>query len=648
MEHVLINKNYFIIILFILLLKILLSFLTFGGGDLNNFSFFYSLQYNEYDIYSTKSPYPYLPFANFINILIGKIADITYLNFNSILKVNSIFFDFLIGYNLYLYFLEKTKNTNLSLKVFILYLLNPITIFITCFLGFTDAIIILILLYVCRLNDFNLQNNYLIPILLTISLSIKPVCIVFVPYFFFNSLNKKNFIILSFCTFFVINSFYFLNLENFENLVFLIKYIFLKMTYGHQVSYHGLGLLRQTTENFLYFQFLIKILKYLGIFFILLINFYLPKKIKSIEFVLLTFLIIFIFSDHVHVQYFLWIIPFLFLSNYNKYSFFMIINFALIILFFSIKWVEESNYGLIIFLEGLNTNSINSSLNKNIFSLFAPILILIYFFPLIIIFYKKFKILINEILISKFNFLRVFFSLFEKNNIRDRINFKNFSIFLLFLSLIFFLINYKDLFDNNKKIYNFNSNFNNIDKQNFKIPKSLLNNFYGETFVFETIINKKNIKNYNLSLNSNYIFSVQINDVKKSESLGYDYESDLGGESNLFLKDNIILDLSNYFDDSDTIKLSFVSKSLNPYNPAIIKYSRINFLNSLNWNVFYKNKNVAFEKKVQDDIIFISPKIPYKDKILSNNTIFLLIQILLIIIFIVTELVIFKNLIRKI
>ena len=648
MEHVLNNKNYFIVILFILLLKILLSFLTFGGGDLNNFSFFYSLQYNEYDIYSTKSPYPYLPFANFINILIGKIADITYLNFNSILKVSSIFFDFLIGYNLYLYFLEKTKNTNLSLKVFILYLLNPITIFITCFLGFTDAIIILILLYVCRLNDFNLQNNYLIPILLTISLSIKPVCIVFVPYFFFNSLNKKNFIILSFCTFFVINSFYFLNLENFENLVFLIKYIFLKMTYGHQVSFHGLGLLRQTTENLLYFQFLIKILKYLGIFFILLINFYLPKKIKSIEFVLLTFLIIFIFSDHVHVQYFLWIIPFLFLSNYNKYSFFMIINFSLIILFFSIKWVEESNYGLIIFLEGLNTNSINSSPNKNIFSLFAPILILIYFFPLIIIFYRKSKILINEILISKFNFLRVFFSLFEKNNIRDRINFKNFSIFLLFLSLIFFLINYKDLFDNNKKIYNFYSNFNNIDKQNFKIPKSLLNNFYGETFVFETVINKKNIKNYNLSLNSNYIFSVKINDVKKSESLGYNYESDLGGESNLFLKDNIILDLSNYFDDSDTIKLSFVSKSLNPYNPAKIKYSRINFLNPLIWNVYYKNKNVAFEKKVQNDIIFISPKIPYKDKILSNKTIFLLIQILLIIIFIVTELLIFKNLIRKI
>lgn len=326
----------------------------------------------------------------------------------------------------------------------------------------------------------------------------------------------------------------------------------------------------------------------------------------------------------------------------------MIINFSLIILFFSIKWVEESNYGLIIFLEGLNTNSINSSPNKNIFSLFAPILILIYFFPLIIIFYRKSKILINEILISKFNFLRVFFSLFEKNNIRDRINFKNFSIFLLFLSLIFFLINYKDLFDNNKKIYNFNSNFNNIDKQNFKIPKSLLNNFYGETFVFETIINKKNIKNYNLSLNSNYIFSVKINDVKKSESLGYNYESDLGGESNLFLKDNIILDLSNYFYDSDTIKLSFVSKSLNPYNPAKIKYSGINFLNPLIWNVYYKNKNVAFEKKVQNDIIFISPKITYKDKILSNKTIFLLIQILLIIIFIVTELLIFKNLIRKI
>lgn len=192
MEHFLINKNYSIVILFILLLKILLSFLTFGGGDLNNFSFFYSLQYNEFDVYSTKSPYPYLPFANFINILTGRIADFFNLNFNYTLKLISIIFDFLIGYNIYKYILSKTKNHEYAIKFFLLYSLNPVTIFITCFLGFTDVIVIFLLLYACRLNDFNENNKFYIPVVLAISLSIKPFVIIFFPFFFLIMKTKLN------------------------------------------------------------------------------------------------------------------------------------------------------------------------------------------------------------------------------------------------------------------------------------------------------------------------------------------------------------------------------------------------------------------------------------------------------------------------
>ena len=361
------ERNYFIIILLILFSKFILATLTFGGGDTNNFAFFYTLQFNNYDIYSIKSPYPYFPFANFINIVVGKLADLSFLNFNIILKFNAIIFDFFVGYNLYLYLLQKTRDKNLSLKIFLFYLLNPVTFFIACFLGFTDPMIILLLLYVCRLNDFKLPNNFLIPIVLTISLSIKPVCILFFPYFFINSFNKINFVIISFLTFIGLNSFYFFNFENIDNLIYLIKYIFLKITYGHQVSFHGLGLIRHILDDYDFLQTFIKIIKFTGFLLIILINIYLPKKLKSNEFILFSFLIIFIFSDHIHLQYFSWIIPFLIITTLDKKKFVIIVNLSILILIYSLKWLDIHNVGLIIFPENFNMDSRNLYLNHEIF-----------------------------------------------------------------------------------------------------------------------------------------------------------------------------------------------------------------------------------------------------------------------------------------
>jgi len=629
------EKNYFIIFSLILLSKFILATLTFGGGDTNNFAYFYTLQFNDYDIYSIKSPYPYFPFANFINIIVGRLADLSFLNFNIILKFNAIIFDFFIGYNVYLYLLQKTGDKNLSLKIFLFYLLNPVTIFIACFLGFTDSMIILLLLYVCRLNDFKLPNNFLIPIVLTISLSIKPVCILFFPYFFINSFNKINFVIISFLTFIVLNSFYFFNFENIENLIYLIKYILLKITYGHQVSFHGLGLIRNFLENYSFFLILVKIMKYTGIFLIILINIYLLKKLKSNEFVLFSFLIIFIFSDHVHLQYFSWIIPFLMITSLDKKKFVMIVNLSILILIYSLKWVDNNNMGLIIFPEGFNIHTQNLYLNQEIFSNLIPLLILIYFYPLVLIFIEKLKPLKEEFLNYKFNFFIILKIFFKKNEALDKLELKNFCIFSLIIFLIIFIFNFKDLYNNDKKTYSLKQDVSLVNYKIFKFPKSITNSFYGEKYSFETNISKNDLKNEKLYLRGNHVYEIQIENKTIFKSLGYDYSDDVGGKNYLFASNNNLkIDLSEYFQNSKTIKLALILKNYHPYRQPSIKYSYEDLVNKLNWEIKYKNDKIDYIEEVIGKDIFIRSNLEIKNKFIDNKLIFILFQIFILAFFV--------------
>lgn len=628
------------LILSIFIIKIFLAFLTFGNGDTNNFAFFYSLQNNFYDVYSIQSPYPYFPFANFINILTGRIADFFNLNFNYTLKLISIIFDFLIGYNIYKYILSKTKNYEYAIKFFLLYSLNPITIFITCFLGFTDVIVIFLLLYACRLNDFKENNKFYIPVVLAISLSIKPFVIIFFPFFFFNYKNKIKFITLSLSSFLLINSFYFFNSENFTNLIFLFKYIFLKMTYGHQVSDHGLGLIRKITENINFIEPVIKIIKYLGFILITAINIYLPKKIKSNKFILLTFLIIFIFSDHVHIQYFLWIIPFLFITKLSNHKILLITNFSIIILFFTLSIISKGNYGLIIFNELLNINSINLSSNKNIYNLISPLLIFLYFYPLIVLFSKSIKILRTEFLYLNFNFIKIIKNLFtinEKNIYLSKD--KKFIFFLLSFIFIFFL-NYQSLFNTNKKIYLNNFSTNLIDKNKFNIPESILNIPYGNNYIFETVINNENVENIELLINSNHFYEIKINDQILKKTLGYKFDNDLGGENNLYLNYYSKILIPSKSKQLKKIKLTVLAKSLNPYSPPIINY----FINDKNkliknknfdfkWDVKYKKNFINYKKILNKEIITLIPVKNGNSSFLSNSWILNLIQFFILSVF---------------
>lgn len=629
------EKNYFTIILLIFFSKLILATLTFGGGDTNNFASFYTLQFNNYDIYSIKSPYPYFPFANFINIIIGKLADISFLNFNIILKFNAIIFDFLVGYNVYLYLLQKTGNKNLSLKIFLFYLLNPVTIFIVCFLGFTDSMIILLLMYACRLNDFKLPNNFLIPIFLTISISIKPVCILFFPYFFINSFNKINFIIISFLTFIGLNSFYFFNFENIENLIYLIKYILLKITYGHQVSFHGLGLIRNFLDEHSFLLILVKIMKYSGFFLIILVNIYLLKKLKSNEFILLSFLIIFIFSDHVHLQYFSWIIPFLMITSLNEKKILIIVNLSILILIYSFKWVDNNNMGLITFPENLNIHAKNLYLNHKIFSNLIPLLILIYFYPLILVFIEKIKPLKEEFLNYKFNFFKILKIFFKKNETLDKFELKNFSVFSLSIFLIIFFFNFEDLYNNDKKAYSLNQDISLVNYKTFKFPKSITSSFYGEKYSFETNIRKNDLKNEKLYLIGNHIYEIQIENKTIFKSLGYDYSDDVGGKNYLFAdNNNLKIDLSKYFQNSKTIKLALILNNYHPYRQPSIKYSNEDLVNKLNWEIRYKNNTIDHIEEMKNNNIYIISNLKIKNKFIDNKLIFLLFQIFILAFFV--------------
>lgn len=212
------------------------------------------------------------------------------------------------------------------------------------------------------------------------------------------------------------------------------------MTYGHQVSDHGLGLIRKITANINFIELIIKIIKYLGFILIAIINIYLPKKIKSNEFILLTFLTIFIFSDHVHIQYFLWIIPFLFITKLSNNKILLITNFSIIILFFTFNIISKGNFGIIIFNELLNINSNNFFTNNNIYYIISPLLIFLYFYPLVVFFLKSIKILRTEFLYLNFNLIRIINNLFtiNKQNIyllKD----KKIIFYLLSFMFVFFL-----------------------------------------------------------------------------------------------------------------------------------------------------------------------------------------------------------------
>lgn len=101
------QKQALLILFFVsisLILRILLSSLTLGGGDAINAYTFHVWGYNQYDIYSlfhitdgVGNPPPYFPFTKFIWNFCGLLSDFFNLSFFFTLKMIGTIFDLLTG-----------------------------------------------------------------------------------------------------------------------------------------------------------------------------------------------------------------------------------------------------------------------------------------------------------------------------------------------------------------------------------------------------------------------------------------------------------------------------------------------------------------------------------------------------------------------
>ena len=295
------------------------------------------MTYNKYDFYSLwfaqESPPPYLPFTKFIYFLIGNLSETLNITFAFLTKFLASSCDWIIGLIIFKYLrLNKVKNAKI---ITLIYLFNPLTIFVTSQLGFLDSLVILLLVYCCYKFDQKLINQDIIVFCLALSFCIKPFTILFFPFFFLNSEKKLRFLVILFLVIYLANIFYIREI-NYETIVKIIKYIFMKMTIGHQISNHGLGLLSKNVDKYYFGISYLLVAKLLFVIIFCSIYLFLVKRIKSIKFVYLIFFSIFLFSSNIHWQYFIWIVPFMFLYNFN-YRTIILIGFFILTFIYSIQ-----------------------------------------------------------------------------------------------------------------------------------------------------------------------------------------------------------------------------------------------------------------------------------------------------------------------
>ena len=636
------NNSIYIIFFLAFSFRAFLSSLNFGGGDAHNLSSFYALQFNSFNLYSTfgvSIPYPYLPFANFVNLTTGQLADFFLIHFHVVNKNLASFFDLLIGSIIYLYYSEK--NPSKAIAYFTIYAFNPLTIFINCFLGFTDSLVIFTLILSCYLADCCKKNNYLIPVLLAISISIKPYTFLFLPIFFLRSQNRLWFLFYLLVTLLFLNSFYIFNEINISYFQSLLDLIYKKIIWGHQTSYHGLGLIRQKFGAYFYFLPYIKIIKALGVLLILALNLLIIKNIKTYKFVFYNFFIIFLFTDHLHLQYFIWIIPFIFLFKFDKKSILLIGCLTLISLIYSIKWVEESGVGLFLFLEKFNLLSKNVYLNGTIFDKTSILLIIIFYYSLII--NKKFSLKLIKRLLhnfrykNKFNLGKLILGYFSAENYLKKNTFKFLKVtnlILIFISLIF-LYNFKTLYKMDKKVYVLkNENFiSQIDKNIFELPDSLLRIQHGSKIKYKTKYQYNGTDNVKVKISTEHFYTLKLNNKKIYRSFGYKYEDEMGGKSMIFFKEKY-LTISKYLNkNSNDVEINVYN--LNPNKISSFYFELFENENKKNdnliWQASIENKNLK-KKKIfnsESNRFNIVPDLLIKKSLFDNKFIIIIILIIL-------------------
>jgi uncharacterized membrane protein YkvA (DUF1232 family) len=289
-------------------------FLSYGGGDATNGASFIDFHNNGFDVYSSPSPWPYFPFANSFLWLWGEISEIFNISVNQSYRLFNSFFDSLISLLIF-YFFAVVEEKKKALIAAILYALNPISIIVFSMFGFTDSFSLLFLLMAVVIYEriYDNKKHLIIAILLAISISAKPIALIFIPFFLIHSDSKQQFISVFIIVSLLLNSYYLFGAK-LEDVANLLPLIFGKILYGHQLGPLGLGALTQGI-NISYF--LLKIISLIGLFSLLLV-YTMKFDSRPSEFILIVFVTILLFRKSFHPQYLTWIVPFLFISISNR------------------------------------------------------------------------------------------------------------------------------------------------------------------------------------------------------------------------------------------------------------------------------------------------------------------------------------------
>lgn len=241
------------------------------------------------------SRHPYLPFFLYFEATTQAISSFLKIPQIFIIKIILAFFHLLSVYAIYLLSRKKLATT-------FLYAINPVSLLITAFHGQFDIIPLTCILFAI----IALQNKQFIKtiLLLSLAVTIKTWPILFILPFFKRIPRKHWFLIIILPSFFCLLYSFFFHTSIFAILRVLFVYQGVPGIWGF-----GKALSLLSADKFALLIY--KVLFVIGVF----IYSYRQKKTLIMEELLGVFIIFFIFTPGFGLQWFLWLIPFLFLTK---------------------------------------------------------------------------------------------------------------------------------------------------------------------------------------------------------------------------------------------------------------------------------------------------------------------------------------------
>ena len=296
-----------------LLYKILLSYSLFGGGDATNVQSFYLIADSGINIYERRSPWPYFPITvNFLKY-VGELFEAISFDVQHAYRLTLSLADLLIGYFIFKMMLSVGYDYKQSFLALCVYTFNPLSVLIVSVLGFIDSACLLIMLIISFLifKTSSLKINMVLPLicfLLAMAVSFKPMAIILLPYVMYKTSRPLISLLLFLIFIHILNLFYILE-YGYISFLSIVDIVFIKITSGHQLSSLALG----SFSNHIPF-FYLKLITVFGIIFTAFIALN-ALRVDAFAYCGSVFLAILIFRYNAHPQYFLWPLPFLFLSH---------------------------------------------------------------------------------------------------------------------------------------------------------------------------------------------------------------------------------------------------------------------------------------------------------------------------------------------